>query len=677
MADRATWVGLRLGVRLLLPRTRTERGAVVGLVVGSAIVMVAIALGFGLLQSISSRAEIAAARSPTFVSPHGSEAPLGRVRVLDVGAGEATVFELGPQTTTTAPPPGLRAWPRAGELWLSPAAARQRGNNPYLTALVRGRDVGRIGRAGLRDPDDVVVVMGVSAAELRGRPGTGALVGFGLPGHDGSEVDVAQEIGRRGLATLWAVGLSAIAAGAVGLMIGVARVADGARRQRLAVLQLLGAPLRMIRAVSAANSLAWSLLGALLGLLVAWPVAEALSGLGLFGITWWPSRAFNPRVIGFSLAGVAAIAAVGGARSVGRDGWAARRRWADAPLSLARLAPLLAGALILASVVISQLRHRDADIATPPRLAILLAVAVVLCGVGVALAAPLLTRTVARVLRRRPRLPLRVASARVDHHVRETSRMALALLLLMLVCGMVLGAAQSVAWEAQGRDARDRVIEIPATDDLGRPSPVAPIQAALSAGGVVRAVVRRASGVSAAFRAVGEREPSDLSYAFTVSADDAPRVAAAVQRAWPDAPPLFNDRDVAGERGTALTSGALLVCASLAAMMVLMALGINLVTFQHGRRGPDLTLLAVGMSTRQLAAVRSWEVAVAALPGPLLGAVAAAPLGIAVMHLDHADVPLSPSFALIPGAAVLVAVLMAGLAGVVAPRLDGSYRRPE
>jgi hypothetical protein len=432
----------------------------------------------------------------------------------------------------------------------------------------------------------------------------------------------------------------------------------------------------MVRAVAAANSLAWSLLGAMLGLLAAWPLADALSGLGLFGITWWPSRSFNPRVIGFSLAGVAVIAAVGGARSVGRDGWASRRKWADGPLSLARLAPLLAGSLVLASVVATQLRHRHADVATPPRLAMLLAGAAVLCAVGVALAAPLLTRSVAHAARRRTGLPARVAASRVDHHVRETSRVGLALLLLTLVCGVVLGAAQSVAWEARGRDARDRVIEIPATDDLGRPSPAAGLQAALSAGGV-RAVVQRASGRPAAFRTLGDREPSDLSYAFTVRADDAPRVAGAVQRVWPNAPPLLDDRDVAGERGTALISGTLLVCASLAALMVLIALGVNLLSFQHGRRGADLTLLAVGMSARHLTAVRSWEVALAALPGPLLGALTAVPLGIAVMHLDHTDVPVSVTFALIPGAAVLVALLMAAAAAVVAPRLDGSYRRPE
>lgn len=675
MADRSAWIGLRLGVRLLLPRSRAERGAVVWLVAGSAVVMVGVALGFGLLQSISERAHVASERSPAFAPPRDTDAPLARVRVLDTGVSEATIIELGPRTDRApALPPGVPDWPGPGEALLSPAAAAQRASNPYLDALVRGDDVGRITRAGLRGPDDVVVVVGVPAAALDGKPGTGGLTGFGTGNQEGSEVDVAQEISPRGIKTLWVIGLSAVAAGGLGLMVGVSRVADSARRQRLAVLQLLGAPLRMVRAVAAANSVAWSLAGGAVGLVVAWPLTGMLSDVGLFGITWWPARSFNPRVVELSLAGVVVVAAVGGARSVSRDGWRARRRWADAPLSPARLGPLLAGGLILASVVHSQWRHRGVDIATPPRLALLLLVSAALCAVGVALATPLATRLVARWVVNWRRLSPRVAASRVDHHARETARMGLALLLLVMICGVVLGAAQSVAWEAKDRDARTRVIEVPATDDLGRPTPAAAVTAALSAPGVRHAAAQRESGESAALTSLSDRRPSDLSYTFSASPDDATRVAAAIQRAWPDAPPLLNDRNIAGDRGTALMSGTLLVSASLAAFMVLVALGVNLVSLQDGRRGADLTLLAVGMASGQLTAVRSWEVALAALPGPLLASLTAIPLGTAVMHLDHTDVPMPPAFGLIPLASIAVVALMAGWAALMAPRLDRAHR---
>lgn len=668
MTDRSVWVGARLGLRMLWPRSRAERGAVAWLVAGSAIAMVAITVGFGLLQSISSRAAVVDARAPSFASAHDSSAAWGRVRVLDTGEGEATIYDLGPASSSTPPPPGVRSWPQAGEVWWSPAAAAQQASNPYLAALVHGQDIGRIGRVGLRDPDDVVVVRGVQKVELEDKPGAGAITGFGLPGEQGSEVDASREMSERGLVYLWTIGLATIAAGATGLMIGVARVADGARQQRLAVLQLLGAPLRTARALAAINSLVWSAGGAGVGLLLAWPAASMLSSAGIFGIAWWPARSFNTHVVVFSLAAMAAIAAWGGARSVTSDAWRTRRRSADKTLSLVRLAPLTAGLLLLASVVLSQAQHRDSDVATPPRLALMLLVAALLCGVGLAIAAPLVTRLLAAAAARRSGVALRVAAARVDHHVRETSRLALALLLLVLVWGLVLGAAQNLSWQSSARTSQDRVLHLPAEDDFGRAMPRGALKAALQAEGVSHAVVERASGATDQIRHMSDREPSDLGYALSVNQEYAAAVAGAVQGEWPDAPALFTDRDVAGDRGTTLMSGALLVCLSLAAYMALMALGVNLMSLQHGRRNADLTLLAVGMVEHQLTAVRWWEVVLAALPGPLLASLTALPLGIAVMHLDHANVPVPGTFALLPGTALLVVGVLAGAAAAAAPR---------
>lgn len=677
MADGGTWTGLRLGTRLLLPRSRAERGAVAWLVLGSAVVMVAITVGFGLLQSLSTRAEVVERRSPSFVPTQGSDAPLARVRVLDTGGGEATIYELGPRSAAAAPPPGVPSWPAAGEVWLSPAAAEQRLSNPYLAALVPGRDVGRIRREGLRDPDDVVAVVGVREAELARRVGVGRVSGFGSSGVAGSEVEAAQELSPRSLTLVWTMGLAAVVAGAAGLMIGVGRVADAARTQRLAVLQLLGAPLRMIRAVAAAHALGWSLVGALVGLASAWPIAHVLSGLGLFGVTWWPSRFFNVRVVAFSLTGMAIIAAWGGARSVSLDGWRTRRRWAERPLSPVRLAPLIMGTLVLTAVVVSQYRHRHIDVATPPRLAAYLVAAAVLCCCGVALAAPLLTRGVVRLVGDRFDSSIRVAAARVDHHVRETSRMGLALVLLVLVCAVVLGASQSIAWQSSHVIAKDRVLEVPAVDDVGNALPVHALDAALRAEGVRRAEVHRRSGATEGLTTARDKKPSDLGYTVTVRPAAAAHVAAAVQRAWPDAPPLLTDRNVAGDRGTALMSGTLLVCLCLTVLLVLMALGVNLVGLQLSRQAADVTLLAIGMSAGRLAAVRWWEVAMAALPGPLLATLLAIPLGVAVMHLDHTNVPLPGTFALLPGVTVVLVVTLAGMAALLSPRLGGAYRRSE
>jgi hypothetical protein len=65
------------------------------------------------------------------------------------------------------------------------------------------------------------------------------------------------------------------------------------------------------------------------------------------------------------------------------------------------------------------------------------------------------------------------------------------------------------------------------------------------------------------------------------------------------------------------------------------------------------------------------------LPGPLLGALAAVPLGIAVMRLDHAGVPASGVFGLIPATVVGVVVMMSGCAALMVPRHGEGDRRSE
>lgn len=677
MAERPRWLGLRLGVRLLAPRSRGERSAVIVLVAGSAVVMVAVTVVVGLLQALSSRAEVVESRAPSFVSSHDNRAPFARVRVLDTGEVQATIIELGPRSDGVQPPPGVGSWPGPGEVWLSPAAAAQRTRDPYLDSLVRGRTVGRIGRAGLRDPDDVVVVMGLSAAHLSGEVGVARVTGFGLPGHGGGEVETSEELTARSLRYLWMVGLATIGIGAVGLMASVARVADAARKQRLAALHLLGAPLGAVRAVASINAVAWSVVGILAGLVLAWPASVGLSRLGLFGVSWWPSHSFNVRVVVLSAAGVAAIAAWGGRGSVAHDSWSTRRRLIERPLSTARLAPLLAGALLLGGVLVSQARHRQEDVGTPPRLAVLLGVAVAICCCGVVLAAPVLTRALARLVGRRSSTSVRVAAARVDHHVRETSRMGLAPLLLVLVCGGVLGAGAGISWQSSANSSGDRIMELPAVDDLGRPLAPGALRAALAADGVSRAEVLRQAGAVDPFTTVGDRQRSDLSYEFVVRPEDASEAAAAVQRAWPDAPPLYGDRDVSAERGAALMSGTLLVCFALTALMILLALAVGVASLQQGRRASDATLLAVGMSSRRLAAVRGYEVALAALPGPTLAALVALPLGVAVMHLDHTNVPLPDTFALVPVLTIVIVLGLAGIAAALAPRQGDEARRPE
>lgn len=160
-------IGVRLGRRLLRPHGRTEWTAAAAVVVSALLVVTALAITLGIIGAVAARHSVLEARTP--ILSHSMSGPDVDAEAYDIGSQDAFITTLGARDGLDALPPGASTWPEPDEVLLSPAARRAARTNPYLAALVRGRDVGTIGRAGLRDPDEVVAYVGADRSTLAAR----------------------------------------------------------------------------------------------------------------------------------------------------------------------------------------------------------------------------------------------------------------------------------------------------------------------------------------------------------------------------------------------------------------------------------------------------------------------------------------------------------------------------
>jgi hypothetical protein len=234
--------------------------------------------------------------------------PLARLDVAAVGSG-------GPL------PPGLERLPQAGETFVSPALAE-------LIAQRRGDElgdrfgtiVGTIGEAGLRAPNEFVVIHGMSVESLQaaGSRGVTAFESDGQP----PTLD-------------WMVALLVVIA-AVGAIAPVAvfvasstRLAAARRERRLVALRLSGATPGQVSLLAALDALLITVPGAVLGIVLFFLLRPGIALFPLGDLTWFPD-AIVPPLLPAALV-VAAVPVVGVAASV-----FALRRMSISPLGVAR-----------------------------------------------------------------------------------------------------------------------------------------------------------------------------------------------------------------------------------------------------------------------------------------------------------------------------------------------------
>ncbi|URN15568.1 MULTISPECIES: FtsX-like permease family protein [Streptomyces] len=152
------------------------------------------------------------------------------------GSGPFQVVFIAPLTGDAPLPPGLSAWPRAGEAALSPALR----DHPAAKDITEryGRTVATIGEEGLQSPDELFAYV-VPAAPLKGesvRPVTGYGPGAGPVFYTVGQTDYAQPE----WVFLSMVALLGLLPAAILLTV-AARTGSHARDRRTALAEVLGA----------------------------------------------------------------------------------------------------------------------------------------------------------------------------------------------------------------------------------------------------------------------------------------------------------------------------------------------------------------------------------------------------------------------------------------------------
>ncbi|MFI5674212.1 FtsX-like permease family protein [Streptomyces cellulosae] len=255
------------------------------------LVMIAATLGSG------TRADHTAWRTP---EPDRHGTAVQALATTYVRHEPLTVVSLAqlPDRKPTPAPPGLRAFPKRGEVYVSPALAELLHRLPASRLAGRFPKVasyGTIGAAGLASPDELVAVVGRAPAD----PAMAAASAQGAAYYDEGQADRAVVSGFSGTEasmftsfdrTSALLGVVLLAMPVVVLSSAAGRLGAARREQRLAALRLAGATPRQILAMTAVEAAGVGAAGALAGALVYVALLPALAGVPYGVGTWYTGQ---------------------------------------------------------------------------------------------------------------------------------------------------------------------------------------------------------------------------------------------------------------------------------------------------------------------------------------------------------------------------------------------------
>lgn len=431
-------LGLRLAVSSRAARLRLVLVAV-GVATGTVFLLGA--LGYMNARDAMNQ-RVATRESLTAGPPHGpgilwAWSPVTSPR----GDVAYTLFRTAPGTGPQPAPLGAPSMPAPGSAYVSPAVAalmRSSSHGAEWRALVPWRVIGTLGRAGLHDPHERVVVAGYRHDQLA-PASAGAM-------HVASWQALSDQTATPGLqpeqlipfAMALALGLTPIAI----FVASAVRIGQRRRDERAAALRLLGASARQLAFLASAETAVAALLGAVGGVAVI-ELLRLRTGVGLGQyVVFTADAAPAPWQLAVVLIGLplfaAAIAWVALTRTIARP-LATRRRAAPSIPRVWRVALPAVGwagmALVLTHPTALQLTQR----------AVALAVFGSLILLGVVLTGGFLVRYGARVLRALPQPAATIAGRRLEADstggFRAISGLAVALTVTCAV--LVVGASQS------------------------------------------------------------------------------------------------------------------------------------------------------------------------------------------------------------------------------------------
>lgn len=296
------------------------------------------------------------------------------------------VAALGPDAPV---PLGISRLPRGGEYFASPALSALLRSTPHdqLGDRFPGSQIGTIGQRALAGPEDLVVFVGHSPAELAKVSGT-------------FRVDtIATAPGKQ----IWSPYFrDAFVVGAVAfvfpilILIGTAtRLAAARREERFAALRLVGATPRQISVVASVDAIVGALLGTVLGIGIFLLARPALAATAITSARYF-SDDVTPTALGYVavLVGVPVASAIASLLSLRRVRISplgvTRRATPPAPRAW-RLVPLLLG-IVLFVVGLAITTPRSIGAPAFPGLILIL--------IGLVVGGPWLTTQAARLLAR-------------------------------------------------------------------------------------------------------------------------------------------------------------------------------------------------------------------------------------------------------------------------------------
>lgn len=324
-------------------------------------------------------------------------------------------------------PPGLHRYPAAGEAVVSPALRAALGAHPdELANRVPGRLVGTIGERGLAGPHELYAYVGVATAPPYAQP-----VQFFGSRHSSAptppELRIAAWLGALGLVLPVLV-----------LVATATRLSASSRDRRLSALRLVGATPRQARAIAAAEGLLAGIAGVAGGLAVFWLLRGPACALlpfpeGVYAQDLMPTAAEVAAVLlGVPLLAVAS--AVVSLRRVVLSPLGVRRSARVRHVGWWRLLPVLTG---LAMLVALRLNHE----AWAPGRAVgttLLLGGGGLTLVGLAVAAPAMSRLGAWLLARLPGVSSALAARRIEADPSTSARVVTGMVLVVFAAAWLL-----------------------------------------------------------------------------------------------------------------------------------------------------------------------------------------------------------------------------------------------
>jgi len=355
-------------------------------------------------------------------------------------------------------PRGLSSFPRAGEVWLSPALAHQLRSNQDLRERLPGETTGQIAAAGLASPTQLLAIVGMAKGSLGNR---GPAVGWGAPGIDYAESALPTDSLWLSLSTLAGIPL-------LFFLLTISRLSSQARARRATELVMLGASNKVIARAAGVETGILAGLGSLLGYVVACAITPLVAAQGWFGITWYsadtPPNAYQALITVVLISIIVAQSSKFATRTRRRNG--SRGPGRGSIPGLVACAPMAVCSSVLLGFVATGVFAPDRHLATGP-LTLIFAVTALASVGGALLALPWIAEAIAA----KPTLwgastTSLMAKRRLQADARATTRVAGALVLTMvtsLLAVAVLDDIQSLVRPAPAGHVVDAIFPRDAT----------------------------------------------------------------------------------------------------------------------------------------------------------------------------------------------------------------------